>query len=122
MLAASPLPIANSPSARRAHPRSAINVTAVTIADRNFFIAVFVLILSLKYHRVRARLNVLSVGLSAEQIKLLTQFEDVRVIEADPANKRGPATRKGEAMLTAEGDDSEYIALLDGDCIATGDL
>lgn len=98
------------------------NVTAVTITDRGFFIAVFVLIVSLKYHRVRARINVLSVGLTAREKELLGQFEDVRVFEADPANTRGPATRKGEAMLTAEGDDTDYIALLDGDCIATGDL
>ena len=97
-------------------------VTAVTITDQNFFIAIYVLVLSLKYHRVRARINVLGVGLTAVQKRQLEQFEGVRVFAADMTNTRGPTSRKGEAILTAEGDGSEYIALMDGDCIATGDI
>ena len=42
--------------------------------------------------------------------------------EADAATGMGPAARKGEAILTDEDDASEYISLLDGDCIVTGDI
>ena len=106
-------------SQSRVNPRRS---TVVTITDRNFFIAIFTLVLSLKYHRVRTRINVLSVGLTAQQKAWLEQFEDLTVVEADASTGLGPAARKGEAILTAENDDSEYISLLDGDCIATGDI
>jgi hypothetical protein len=94
----------------------------VTIADGPFFIAVFTLIVSLTYHRVAARMNVLSLGLSRAQKDWLEQFPAVTVYEADPASNLGPAARKGEAILTAEGNGSEYVTLLDGDCIVTGDI
>lgn len=108
----------SNPRSEKEQPSS----TVVTITDRNFFIAIFTLVLSLKYHRVRTRINVLSVGLTAQQKAWLEQFEDVKVVEADASTGLGPAARKGEAILTAENDDSEYISLLDGDCIATGDI
>ena len=71
---------------------------------------------------MRTRIKVLSLGLDAEQKSLLEQFKGVQVIEADPSTGLGPAARKGEAILTAEHDDAEYISLLDGDCIVTGDI
>jgi hypothetical protein len=96
--------------------------TIVTIADRNFVLPVFILILSLKYYQVKAKINILGVGLSDKEKQFFKQFEGVKVFDADLSNKRNPTTRKGEAILTAENDGSEYITLLDGDCIVTGDI
>jgi hypothetical protein len=94
----------------------------VTIANPPFFIAVFTLVVSLKYHGVRARIHVLSVGLTARQKELLAQFPSVTVEEADASSNLGPAARKGEAILTAADDGGDYVTLLDGDCIVTGDI
>jgi hypothetical protein len=83
---------------------------------------VFTLVVSLIYHGVRARIHVLSLGLTIRQKRLLEQFPSVTIYEADPSSKLGPAARKGEAILTAEDNDSDYVTLLDGDCIVTGDI
>ncbi len=95
--------------------------TIVTIADKNFFLAVFILVLSLRFHSVRANINILGIGLSPQDKKYLEQFANVTVFDGED-NPRNPTTRKGEAILTAEHDSSEYIALFDADCIVTGDI
>jgi len=97
---------------------------AVTITDSNFFIAVFTLLLSLQFHKVRAKMHVLSVNLSDEEKRLLRQFPGTQVIEADPDNPRGPACRKGEAILAAAriSPEATHISLFDGDTLATGDI
>jgi hypothetical protein len=120
-LSASCEPAANVISAGTARFSRREN-TVVTIADSRFFIAVFTLIVSLAYHRVRTGINVLSLGLSTGQKNLLEQFRGVTVYEADPLSTLGPAARKGEAILTAEAGGSDYVTLLDGDCIVTGDI
>ena len=101
---------------------STIRSTIVVVTDRRYFLPVFVLILSLKYHNVKAYIKVLGVGLTQEERELLEQFEHVAVFAGDPSNKRNPASRKAEAMLLAENDDIDSISLLDGDCIVTGDI
>jgi hypothetical protein len=104
-------------------PRMKIPV-AVTITDPNFFIAVFTLLLSLRYHKVRAKAHVLSVGLGDREKKLLRQFAGTEVIEAAKNNPRGPACRKGEAILAAAEvtPEATHITLLDGDTLVTGDI
>jgi hypothetical protein len=99
-----------------------VNNTIVIITDRTFLAAVYVLVVSIKFYHVRARIKILGVGLTAEEKGYFEQFEDTRVFDADPTNTRNPCTRKGEAILLAEHDDSEYITLLDGDSILTGDI
>ncbi len=99
-----------------------IKNTIVTITDPVFFPAVFVLVLSLKRHNVQARINVLGVNLSADEKAAFNQLDGVRVFEADMSHARNPVARKGEAILTAEGDGSDYVTLLDGDSIVTGDI
>lgn len=96
--------------------------SVVTITDENYVIPVFILVASLKFHRVDCRINVLAVNLSAEQRKLFEQFPDTEVVEADPGNQGNAATRKAEAILSARDHDCDFITLLDGDCIATGDI
>ena len=104
-------------------PSSRIPV-AVTITDPNFFIAVFTLLLSMRFHKVGAKLHVLSVGLGDEEKSLLCQFPGTQVVEATRDNPRGPACRKGEAIIAAARltPEATHITLLDGDTLATGDL
>jgi len=94
----------------------------VTISDSNYVIPTYVLILSLLRHNVRAMVHLLGVGLTAEEKALFTQFKQVRLFEADLSNTRNAATRKAEAMLTAEAFPCETVSLFDADCIVTGDL
>src|SRR5208283_3494096 len=89
----------------------------VTIADSRFVLAVFVLLCSLRKHNVKARVYVLGVNLKKTEADLLEQFGDVCLFPGDPSNVRSPSTRKGEALLLAEGDDTDYVTLLDGDCL-----
>ena len=96
--------------------------TIITITDHNFVIAVYLLIASLKFHKVKADINVLGVDLTNDEKRLLEQFPGVRVFDADLSNRRNACTRKGEALLTARNDATEYIALLDGDVLAIGDV
>jgi hypothetical protein len=97
---------------------------AVTITDRNFFIAVFTLLLSIRYHNVRAKTHVLSVGLNDREKELLRQFAGTEVVEAAKDNPRGPACRKGEAIVAASRitPEATHVTLLDGDTLATGDI
>jgi len=101
---------------------SAVKPSIVTITDSNFVIAVFLLLCSLRKLGVAARVYVLGVDLTEEESALLDQFDEVKVCPADLSNKRNPATRKGEALLLAADDDSDYVTLSDGDCLVTGDI
>lgn len=104
--------------------------TVVTIiADSNFVVPVYVLILSLKSFEPAQRIHVLGISLSDEEKTLFTQFKNVFVFDSSiPRSNRPGAMRiiadilKGEALLTAKDCDEPWIALLDGDCIATGNL
>jgi len=97
---------------------------AVTITDSNFFIAVFTLLLSLQFHKVRAKMHVLGVNLSEEEKRFLRQFPGTEIIEANPDNPRSPTCRKGEAILAAAriSPEATHISLFDGDTLATGDI
>jgi len=98
------------------------NNVIVTITDKTFFAAVYVLLLSIKYHRVKAKINILCVGLGPEEKAYLGQFDGVELFDADLSNTRNPSTRKAEALLTAEKDRVEYVTLLDGDGLVMGDI
>jgi len=103
--------------------------TIVTITDKNFVLAVFILVLSLKYHKVNSKIKILGINLSESDIKLLTQFDNVEVVKSmiknpsDRTSLRAIANIcKREAILSAKTDNSDFVALLDGDCIVTGDI
>ena len=104
--------------------------TVVTvIADSNFVIPAYILVLSLKFHQPRQRIHVLGISLSAGEKTFFTQFENVFVFDSSiPRSDKPGAMRiiadilKGEALLTARNCDEPWIALLDGDCIARGDI
>jgi hypothetical protein len=94
----------------------------VTISDSNYVIPTYVLILSLLRHQVRAMVHILGVGLTPEEKAVFSQFKQVRLFEADLSNARNAATRKAEALLTAENFPCDTVSLFDADCIVTGDL
>jgi len=96
--------------------------TIVTITDKTYLVVVFLLLLSIKYYRVKANINVLCVGLDDDDKHFFTQLGGVRTFDGDPTNRRNPATRKAEAILTAEHDGTDYVTLLDGDGLVTGDI
>ena len=112
----------NAPTHAPPEPPPAAPNIIVTIADAHYVIPAFVLLLSLRRHGVQAGFHLLGVGLSPEDKALFTQFDGVRVFDADLSNQRNAATRKAEALLTAEGSPAETISLFDADCIVTGDL
>jgi hypothetical protein len=104
-------------------------IIVTVIADSNFVLPVYILILSLKFHMPALRIHILGISLSAEEKAFFTQFDQVFVFDSSlPRNDRPGAMRiiadilKGEALLTATDCEESWVALLDGDCIATGDL
>lgn len=104
--------------------------TIVTvIADSNFVIPVYILVLSLKFFQPALRIHILGISLSEAEKALFTQFDNVFVFDSSiPRSDKPGAMRiiadilKGEALLTARDCEEPWIALLDGDCIATGNL
>ncbi len=104
--------------------------TVVTvIADSNFVIPVYILVLSLKFFQPEQKIHILGISLSDEEKAFFTQFENVKVfVSSIPYSGKPGAMRiiadilKGEAILTAVNCEEPWIALLDGDCIATGDI
>ncbi|MGE4489540.1 MAG: hypothetical protein AB7E95_08360 [Kiritimatiellales bacterium] len=105
------------------------NNIVTVIADSQFVLPVYILILSLKAQQPAQRIHVLGISLSKEEKKLFTQFENVFVFDSSiPFSRRPGAMRiiadilKGEALMTAKDCEEEWVALLDGDCIAVGDI
>jgi hypothetical protein len=106
-------------------PKAVVTV----IADSNFVIPVYVLVLSLKRHEPAQRIHILGISLTDTDKAFFTQFENVFVFDSSiPYSNKPGAMRiiadilKGEALLTAQACDEPWVALLDGDCIATGNL
>jgi hypothetical protein len=104
-------------------------IIVTVIADSNFVLPVYILVLSLKFHMPGLRIHILGISLSAEEKSLFTQFDRVYVFDSSiPRSDRPGSMRiiadilKGEALLTANDCEEPWVALLDGDCIATGDL
>jgi hypothetical protein len=107
------------------HPKAVVTI----IADSRFVLPVYVLVLSLKFFQPEQRIHILGISLSETEKAFFTQFEKVFVFDSSiPRSDKPGAMRiiadilKGEALLTAKDCDEPWIALLDGDCIATGDL
>lgn len=106
-------------------PQTVITV----ISDSTFVLPVFVLVLSLKSFQPAQRIHILGISLTMQEKQLFTQFDNVFVFESSIARSDRPGAMriiadilKGEALLTAAECEEPWIALLDGDCIATGDI
>lgn len=102
---------------------------AVIIADSGFVLPVFILTLSLKHFRPAQRIHILGISLSADEKAFFEQFDHVFVFDSTLARSERPGAMriiadilKGEALLSAETCREPWIALLDGDCVLTGDI
>lgn len=100
-----------------------------TIADSQFVLAAYVLALSLRYHGVKAKVKVLGIQLSAAEKRVLEQIEGVETVDSQHSpssckiRMRALANLcKREAIMAAAQENTEIIALFDGDCIVTGDI
>lgn len=109
--------------------QSNLKSVVTVIADSNFVLPVYILVLSLKFYQPAQRIHILGISLSSEEKALFTQFDQVFVFDSSiPRSDTPGAMRiiadilKGEALLTAENCAEPWVALLDGDCIATGDI
>lgn len=105
------------------------NNIAVIITDSAFVLPTTILILSLKKHQPLQKVHVLGISLSEDEKRRFNQFDGVRVFDASiPRSNRPGAMRiiadilKTEALLTARDAEEPWVALMDSDCIATGDL
>jgi len=85
------------------------DLTITTACDKNYIWGAFLLVASLRRHGTAARIHVLGKDFGPAELAVLQQFED----------RRHLVTTKPEAMLSA---DSEFIAWMDADCMAVGDL
>jgi hypothetical protein len=99
------------------------------ITDTNFVIPVYILVLSLKFYEPDQRIHILGISLSDEEKAFFTQFKNVFVFDSSIPRSNTPGAMriiadilKGEALLTAKDCEEPWIALLDGDCIATGNI
>ncbi|MFA6173620.1 MAG: hypothetical protein WC334_03800 [Kiritimatiellales bacterium] len=109
--------------------QSKLKTLVTVIADSNFVIPVYVLILSLKYFEPARRVHILGILLTDAEKAFFTQFGNVFVFDSSIPRSDMPGSMriiadilKGEALLTAKDCDELWVALLDGDCIATGPI
>jgi len=99
-----------------------VNSCITLLSDKKYFIAVYTLVLSLKFHKVKSYVSILSIDLSDLQIKMLEQFENVTVERTKTVSKRHPVFLKPEAILTAKKFEVTHCSFFDSDCIVTGDI
>lgn len=95
------------------------NVTIVTACDRNYLWGAFLLAASAAKNIPNVPFHLLQAGFTPDDVKLFTQFPQVRVFELSDEDRRNVSNRKAEAILTAE---TDYIAWLDADCMIIGDI
>ena len=101
------------------HEKTSSDLTIVTACDANYFWGAFLLVASLRQNRVASPIHVLVKGFDARQTGLLEQFRDVRVIPLAADNPRTLVTIKPYALMTAQ---TPWLAWLDADCMAIGDI
>ena len=94
------------------------DLTITTACDSNYLWGVFLLVASLRQNKVEAPILVLAKDFSRENARLLEQFASVQLVPL-PGYQRNLTTSKPQAMLGAR---SEWLAWMDSDCMAIGDL
>src|SRR5579859_3524965 len=95
------------------------NFTVVTNCNRNYLWGAYLLTASLRYEKNPAAIHVIAYDFSPGEVKLLEQFENVRVVKPDNSNPRNLTNLKPLALLTAE---TEYIGWFDSDTMVIGDI
>ena len=101
----------------------------VIITDSNFVLAVYILVASIRFHGVTNPISILGIALEASEKELLSQFDAVTVVDSEFTSLGNRTSLraianicKREAIMAVKDLDVDYIALLDGDCIITGNI
>lgn len=95
------------------------NFTVVTNCNRNYLWGAYLLTASLRFENNPAAIHVIAYDFTPEEVKLLEQFDNVRVVKPENSNPRNPTNLKPLALLTAE---TEYIGWFDSDTMVIGDI
>ena len=95
------------------------NVTIVSACDRNYLWGAWLLAASCAKYLPNTPVHILETGFTADDRALLEQFPGVRVLPLADNDPRNVASRKSEALLSA---DTEFVAWLDADCMVIGDI
>jgi len=93
-----------------------MNNTIVTACNKSYLWGAYLLIASIRLNQGLTPIHVLVSGLNTDEIKLLEQFERVKVIVA---NSPFMHLEKPSAIMSAE---TEYITWVDADCIVIGNV
>lgn len=96
-----------------------MKLTVVTASDHNYIWGAYLACASVHHSGVDAKMIVAGPDYTPADKLLLEQFDRVKVVQLDPKHPRSVATRKPEALLTA---DTEYVMWMDADCITIGDV
>lgn len=93
--------------------------TAVTICDQNYLWGAILLISSFRYFKNSIPFLVCMPDPDRRSEDILSQFGDVSIVRMNNKNQRNLANRKAEALLLA---DSDFVAWVDVDCMALGNI
>jgi lipopolysaccharide biosynthesis glycosyltransferase len=93
--------------------------TVVSACDHNYIWGAWLLLASMRVHKMKDRALILGGGLTDEDVSLLEQFGDIDVHHMREGNSRSMTCQKPEAMLLA---DTEYITWADCDAVFTGNV
>ncbi len=92
--------------------------TIVTACDGKFLWGAFLLLVSLKRHRVSSKVKVWASGLDDSDHALLRQFEGVEVVAYDTGFASVPLEKPAAILST----NTDYVTWMDSDCMVTGDI
>ena len=93
--------------------------TIVTACDSLYHWGAFLLIASLKFHKVKTLIHILGYQLTEREIHLLSQFSNVKVIPSNNKMQRSICTLKPDSIFSTE---TEWVTWMDADCIVTNNI
>lgn len=91
--------------------------TVVSACDHNYIWGAWLLVASMRVHKMEDKALILGGGLTDHDVMLLEQFDNTEVRHMEQGNSRSMTCQKPEAMLLA---DTEYITWADCDAVFTG--
>ena len=93
-----------------------MNNTIVTACNRQYLWGVILLLASIRLNMGKYPIHIFSPDLRDGEIKILEQFDDVKVFKSKNKN---PHMDKAKAILSA---DTDYVTWVDADCLFIGNL
>ncbi|MFI4911271.1 MAG: hypothetical protein ACIAQZ_06340 [Sedimentisphaeraceae bacterium JB056] len=95
------------------------NNTVVSACDHNYIWGAWLLVASMRVHKMDDKALILGGGLTDHDVELLKQFDNTEVHHMEEGNSRSMTCQKPEAMLLA---DTENITWADCDAVFTGNV